>query len=112
MALVAMVSIHPADARPSADNNVMVLGVGVKSCGTWARVRSLKNTEWWTLMAWAQGFITSVNMRGPGSEDITKGTDSDGVAAWIDNYCQQHPLHPLAKAVDALVDELTTKTDR
>jgi hypothetical protein len=61
------------------------------------------------MTSWIQGFITAYNFDVPGPSDLTKGTDVDGLQAWMDNYCAQHPLANIADAAIALVDELSKR---
>ena len=90
-----------------------VLGVGLKSCGTWTETRAQKGDDASTRMAWVGGFITAINSLSAGREspftNITQGTDAEGLWAWIDNYCAQHPLDPFVFAAQALVGELVSR---
>jgi hypothetical protein len=52
------------------------------------------------------GWLSATNYyNGPdsGVKDVTAGTDSQGIFAWIDSYCRSHHLEKLADAVSALV---------
>ena len=87
-----------------------VLGEGTASCGEWTKVRAEKNSSSaFVSGAWVQGYLTAFNLYGPASNDITKGTDAEGVMAWVDNYCVQHPLDDLSTAADNLVVELSKR---
>lgn len=35
-----------------------------------------------------------------------RDTDAEAVAAWVDNYCREHPLNNIREAAASLVDEL------
>jgi hypothetical protein len=44
-----------------------------------------------------------------GSQRVTdglRGTDAEGIARWIDPYCEAHPLDNVETATDALALEL------
>jgi len=56
--------------------------------------------------AWVQGFVTSYNLYGIGSDDVARATDVSGRNGWIDNYCRDHPLDTIAAAAIKLVEEL------
>lgn len=71
-------------------------GLGTASCGAWTsarRDREARGYEQWVL-----GFLSGIGYAADEEEDPLQGTDSDGVWAWMDNYCQANAL---AKIVDA-----------
>lgn len=83
-----------------------MLGAGGVSCGTWtadrrqppgSQILSHVNGEW------VLGFLSGVGSRG--SQDPLRGVDADGVWAWVDNYCQVHPLQEVVEAATAFVRE-------
>ena len=97
-------------ARPNEEGVYEVLGVGTLSCEVWTKDRADKTSEsHFVNGAWIQGYLTAVNVFGEGPSHIAKGTDADGIMAWIDNYCAQHPVESLTVAAKALVDELTKR---
>jgi hypothetical protein len=61
------------------------------------------------MSSWVLGFITGYNLYGPGSNNVSKGTDLEGLNAWLDNYCAGHPLDPFGVAAQALIFELGKK---
>lgn len=91
-----------------------VLGEGSSSCGQWTKDR-LEKESWAALAkaAWLRGFITAHNFIGGGtgvwSNNLTQGTDYEGIMGWVDNYCAQHPLDNIADAAQALVVELNER---
>ena len=48
---------------------------------------------WWKtlILGWVEGFLSSYNFYGPGTSNISKGSDRDDIARWVDKYCLQHP---------------------
>ena len=36
--------------------------------------------------------------------------DADAISAWMDNYCQAHPLDSIAKAADQFTLELSSSS--
>jgi hypothetical protein len=59
---------------------------------------------------WGQSALT-VNLAGPWSSDLTKGTYPDGILAWIDKYCAKDPLKTLANATAELIIELRERKE-
>jgi hypothetical protein len=55
---------------------------------------------------WLDGFVTAYNDYVAPNGDITRGTDVDGMAAWLDTYCVTNPLDSLARASGKLIAEL------
>jgi hypothetical protein len=66
-------------------------GEGDRSCGAW---RAARGAGSWGLMGqWILGFLSGVSYTGNWTKLAPlNGTDADGAFAWIDNYCQAHPL--------------------
>jgi hypothetical protein len=84
-----------------AHGQVAVAGFGMRSCGTWTAVRhdgTALGHEQWIL-----GFLSAVGYTNFLRDQMNplEGTDADGVWAWIDNYCQAHPLDRIINAADA-----------
>jgi hypothetical protein len=55
------------------------------------------------------GYVTAINAQvttGPSPHDVTRGTDAEGLFAWIDNYCRTNPLDTLSRATGSLIDAL------
>jgi len=97
-------------ARPNQEGAYEVLGVGTLSCEVWTKDRTERTSESHFINgAWVQGYLTAVNVFGDGPSHIAKGTDADGIMAWIDDYCAQRPADTLTVAAKALVDELAKR---
>ena len=80
-------------------------GSGSDSCGAWTANhrayglgggRPCAYQDFLQQSGWLFGFLSGVGSQG--INNPLNGTDAEGVLAWIDNYCQAHPL---AKTVDA-----------
>ncbi len=52
--------------------------------------------------SWILGFLSGVGYAERGKDPL-HGTDVEGVSAWMDNYCQVHPLNDVADAGAAFV---------
>lgn len=105
-AFAALMSIAVTSAWAGSP---VVLGNGAQSCGTWTRHRQQGNPEWVDNGVWVVGYISGYNAFGLGSSDVTAGTDTQGVWAWIDNYCANNPLDTIQVAATALILELERK---
>jgi len=100
-------------ARPNQEGAYEVLGVGTLSCEVWTKDRTDRSSESHFINgAWVQGYLTAVNVFGDGPSHIAKGTDADGIMAWIDSYCAQHPAESLTVAAKALVLAILVWTKR
>lgn len=94
-----------------------VLGAGTASCGEWTKARKTRSHLEDMFVSWVQGFLTALNAvlasrHLPGTADVSDGIDAEGLLAWIDNYCSQHPLDSIAKATLALNTELTVRAGK
>jgi hypothetical protein len=83
----------------------IALGLGLSSsCGTWVEVRGRRlaiGQEQWVF-----GFLTGVGSAGvylPSKVNPLQGVDANAVLAWMDNYCQAHPLENVGSAAGAFV---------
>jgi hypothetical protein len=97
----------PCQARPNQEGAYEVLGVGTLSCEVWTKQRTDNSSEKHFInSAWVQGYLTAANLFGDGPSHLAKGVDADGIVAWVDSYCAQHPGDALAVAAKALVEDL------
>ena len=99
-----------AAAAPDRDGNYRSLGPGNASCGEWTKERKSNIHSAQARQSWVLGYLTAINLYGPWSYDVTKGTDREGLMAWIDNYCASHPLESVAKTMEQLILELTPES--
>jgi hypothetical protein len=79
-----------------------VIGAGTLSCSQWLTDRQgLHSAQ--DIEAWITGYLSGFDayvLHG----DITRGSNNDGLFAWIDDYCHAHPLDDVAVATDHLID--------
>jgi hypothetical protein len=100
IACAALLLATPTRAAP-----YLVRGEGNSSCGSWVEARK-SEMAWLPMAAWMQGYITAYNEHvWTKSSDVAGGADADGVAAWLDTFCQQNPLLNLNSAADVLILE-------
>jgi hypothetical protein len=63
---------------------------------------------------WVAGYLSAANNVAfvNDKEDVLKGSDFDGLMAWIDNYCRANPLDTVEKAAVQLLAELIVRSRR
>jgi hypothetical protein len=105
VALVVPVVAHADEPR----HTYIMFGFGLASCGSWTEFRKhpYSNTS---LTTWLAGYMTAFDLYGTDREDGSNGTDINGLAGWIDNYCKANPLRTTANAADALTFQLNNPT--
>ena len=100
--LTALAVVLFTGAARAAD--AWAIGVGLKSCGAWTADR--RTPDWGSEAQWVVGFLSGVGYEGmKDGVDPLRGVDGAAVMAWLDNYCQTHPLQKLVDAAKAFVDE-------
>jgi hypothetical protein len=71
-------------------------------------VPGLKITR--VIMAWILGYITAFNQYGSSKpSDVSQGTTTEEMMAFINNYRRNHPTDNLYRASAALVDQFRQK---
>jgi hypothetical protein len=105
-----LVAPLPVTARSDKDGHYQVLGTGTASCGTWTSDMKQGGVLAAGDKEWLLGFLTAYNLHGPGTNNISKGTDAGGLFAYVDNYCAAHPLEVIADAAQQLQIELSKRS--
>jgi hypothetical protein len=104
MCLLSGVFLCSAGRLESASRTTATIyGVGNHSCGKWLALPR-DDDDWFIHISWVSGWLSAAghyDVHGSLSE-----TDSDAIAAWMDNYCRQHPLKSIDDAAAGLVREL------
>jgi hypothetical protein len=104
--LVFAVLLTSAHGTSVKAQSYTALGAGASaSCGTWLANR--KNNNFYFMGNWALGFITGAEWHG--EEDVLRGIDADGVAYWLDNYCEPRPTDKFSDAVVAFIQDRIAK---
>lgn len=113
--LCAAISSSALAGAPEKSNAV-TYGAGGDSCGTWLATRNAKDTggmltsslynQW--LLGWvsAAGYYGEALGKPLGKPMRLRTTDGAALFAWVDNYCREHPLDPIALAAARLVATL------
>lgn len=94
-------------------------GLGNHSCGAFLEAVSRQPAtsvlkwegEYWpsrssSYIEWVLGFITAFNMTNSQAKNLS-GTDSAGVAAYIQKWCGEHPIDQIHQAAWTLVRDRT-----
>jgi hypothetical protein len=105
--LVLVAAISTAQAQTELGTTVIIPQRGGLSCGKWTNTPK-HSPEHEIYQKWIFGYLSGVNMehtKHMGS-DFLRDRDTDGLTAWIDNYCRRNPLHPITQAVVELINEL------
>src|SRR5689334_19748197 len=99
----------------------VVYGWGAQSCGAWTKAQANRpmlnpsglvaptpnGPNFISQHQWVLAFISAYNVYQGATPDVTKGTDANGLFAWMDNYCAAHPLNMIGTAVIDLIAELS-----
>jgi hypothetical protein len=114
LTLVALVVCFKAEAK----DGWAAYGWGTQSCGAWTKAQvqrqpigadGIMRTEIGSNTAaqaqWVAGFISAFNFYQGVTVNVTGGTDSNGILAWID----AHRLDDISKATVALIAELSQR---
>src|SRR5215475_5656389 len=109
--IVAVATGLASIGTASAEGPALTAGIGSLSCGTWTRQRTQGGTQADIDREWILGFVTGVNWDRATSPDtrgslLGRGIDVKGWFAFVDNYCQTHPLDTVLKAAISLIREL------
>jgi hypothetical protein len=118
---VVLTSVMPAFSEYALD-------VGANTCTKWVEARKVRGDSADVMhAAWVYGYLSAVSARlkaearsavffGKSDQrliekaDILAHIEPTAINAWIDQYCQAHPLDKIADAMPVLVSELKQKT--
>ena len=104
--LVGGVGLLAQQFPPPGEYTVYQPG-GSQSCGAWvADDRATPTPVSYARTAWFLGFVSGYGASSSERGQSLRMTDADAMFAWIDNYCQAHPLETIATAAGVLVLEL------
>jgi hypothetical protein len=125
---IAAIAILAMSAMPAFSG--YALDVGANSCTKWVEARKLRGGQAETMhTAWVYGYLSATAglLVGEASSAVFMGKnelsliekadilnpkhiDANAINAWMDKYCQAHPLEKIADAILVLVSELKQKT--
>jgi hypothetical protein len=93
------VALRTGPTKKAEAGQYDLMGVGAQSCGTWTAQRQGGYAA--KEMAWVLGFLSGVGFTGIDGANPLRGMDAQGVWAWIDNYCRDHPIDNISGATAA-----------
>jgi hypothetical protein len=95
-------------ARGPLIEESIFIGVGTGSCGTWTAARrdrrALLYEQW--ILGFLSGEGAASAVLADGRDNPLNGMDAEGVWAWIDTYCQVHPLDQISRGGQKLGQKL------
>lgn len=106
MLLMAVLLVAAAHAQANGD--VGTYGAGTSSCGNWLEEkrkidRGEFSASYYVGISWVQGYLSAWGVALAAADVKLKKTDSDAMAAFIENYCRENPLEDLLVASTELV---------
>ena len=81
-----------------AVEQVVRMGSGTESCGTWLRHRADGPSA---DLQWVLGYLSGAATYTDG--ELLAPTDANGIWYWLDDYCRTHAAEPLPDALDFYV---------
>ncbi len=84
-------------------------GAGTVSCGEWLKYRKEDSHISNQYQQWVLGFITAYNAHVYDGLNVAEGVNAEGISAWTDKYCREHPLDDLYIATHRLILELESR---
>lgn len=110
--VVALLAFAPVFASEAGGHYYVGGGTGAVKCPEFSdvmrraradgigSVQYMRQTNGFTM--YLLGYQTGYNQQAPDTYDIFANISPDQALAWIDNYCQAHPLDTFSKALLAL----------
>jgi hypothetical protein len=90
----------------------MIFGEGTETCGTWILERPpgrRPTRDGVAFLSWVLGYLSASNVSQSSGLDFLKQTNSAGILAWMDRYCQENPLDRIYLATQNLQQELVSR---
>jgi hypothetical protein len=99
-------------ASPAGAATPSIIGFGSVSggCGEWLAAEEKSAKDIWYI-SWILGFISGVNVLNNAERSVDFAHDYSGYSMipWVRNWCQQHPLDPVASGAEALAITLMSR---
>jgi hypothetical protein len=100
-------------SETSGQKAVQVIGIGRVSCGVWLEVRAKRDSamdvRFTQFREWIGGYLTAYNVHIHANGNVSAPTDSEGMYAWLDNYCQKNPTVSVMQSVEQLIRHLDSR---
>lgn len=86
LALIAPIGLIVAQLNlPALSRNVMIVGVGTSSCGSWTKERQRASAVSFEYGQWVLGYVSAINAHVLERDaHVAKGIDNAGLLAWVD----------------------------
>lgn len=105
-AFIAFMGLAATLASPASPAEP-IRGAGLTSCGTWA-ARTRPGIPPLDTFAWIQGYLSAYSeyaYQKNNKDGVFGDVDWQGIAAWMDNYCQKNPLSsPYDGMLDLIIE--------
>ncbi len=110
--VATLIVLASGSVQSAGAKQAMFYGEGTRQCGDWTadyQQSLVTDLSIYPLdEAWVMGYVSAVNDNDPRVPNIT-ATDPSAMSAWMNNYCQQHPLDHIFEGARALVTALVAK---
>ena len=119
LTVLALIGSLTGLAIPADADEVMVIGAGNSSCGSWIQERH--TSLFYSNVAWIQGYLRGwVDAtllarqfnRAAAIPDPVRTLDAPAITSWVDQYCDAHRLDALYVAAGALALEVAARAVR
>lgn len=97
LGIIFLCCIQPVNAQDSS----ILIGAGTTSCGKWLEARNDLGSHY-QLKQWVFGFMSGRNY---GGGPQAQPADGEGIVSFVELYCRNNPLHLIAQAAAAAVQE-------
>jgi len=84
-------------------------GLGAASCGKWTSAVALENYTYVAMVQWLNGYLTAYSAWVEGESGPVSKLDTEGLKAWVDNYCRDNPLKSVSTAASKLISTIKAK---
>ena len=103
--ILICVMLLTAPVLQAADEkgNYAIWGVGKKSCFSFNKDRTSGDDT--AYRNYLMGYLTAFNTQADDTYRISAGMDIFGVLNWLDEYCQEKPVHGFDQAVVEFIVE-------
>lgn len=101
-------SVGPAPAV-AASASFEIMGPALEPCSSWVQDRQASNLQSVAKLNWVLGFVSAYNEYVAPGGNISHGQTPNDVGAWIDRYCQAHPVEHISRAARALVEDMEAR---
>jgi hypothetical protein len=81
--------------------------MGEFGCGSWPSAESFERLPKAALLNWILGYLSRAAFAD--HADLLATVDQSSASAWMDNYCQAHPLDTVAQGAYALEQDLRSR---